>query len=1002
MILESRSESAPNKRKCFTKGAELSLTFAFIFCLQLCSYSLAAQTYFQQDVAYRIQVTLNDETHELNADEEIEYLNNSNQTLQEIYFHLWPNAYKNDHTALAKQLLENGETSFYYSKPESRGYINGLNFKVNSEAVEFIFDSVHQDVGRVVLKKALAPGEKITISTPFHIKLPSASISRLGHLGQQYMISQWFPKPAVFDAQGWHAFPYLDQGEFYSEFGNFDVYITLPKNYVVGASGVLQDSSEINWMNEKAKAEIVDSDDFSFPNSDTAKKTLHFVAEKVHDFAWFADKRYHVLKAEIELPESKRKINTWMLFTNSQRAYWKHCSDYVKETVLNYSKWLGEYPYPQITLVDGTIAAGGGMEYPMIAVLGEAITLKDFEYTVVHEVGHNWFYGILGNNERNNPWMDEGLNTYYNLRLMEQLYPKASFVDAYISESYVRFAHLAQYSSKTQYVLAYLSAARKNVDQTITLPATSFTDANYGSSVYSKTGFIFNYLANYLGETLFDSLMHNYFEAWKFRHPQPSNLREIFEKRSSKNLDWFFNDLLSSTKKLDYKISSIHKTDSNYVVKIKNKAAISGPFALSAIKNKEVVKTVWLDGFEGTKQVAFPKGDYSFLEIDKAWNMPEIRRSNNVIRPHGIFKKIEPLQLQFIGSIENTEKTTINYFPVVGYNQYNNFMAGMALYNHALIQKRFEYIVMPMYAFGSNDLNGSIHLNYHWNPNGFLQAIEPHVVFKKYSYRDRPVQLGFVHAAAGIDFNFRKNNVRSPLYQKIKIRNVNIWEDTAPYNYAEKQYKKDRYANNYSINSIFYSLKNKRTLNPFELAVGIEQSNNYAKTMLEALYHFSYEHRRKAAEIRVFGGKFIYNSNANVQYGFTMNGNNDYTYDNIYLGRNDVEGIFNQQFYLKDAGFKNLTLTPNSMDWMLATNIFIPAPGKIPFAFYSDIGKAASSDKLDYDWGVALVIYRNIFEIYAPVQQSSDLNQLNYLEKIRFVLHLNALNPIEQLKNYFN
>ena len=194
-----------------------------------------------------------------------------------------------------------------------------------------------------------------------------------------------------------------------------------------------------------------------------------------------------------------------------------------------------------------------------------------------------------------------------------------------------------------------------------------------------------------------------------------------------------------------------------FVLKIKNKAGINGPFSISAIQNKKVVETIWLEGSSGTQKIYFPKGNYKFLEIDYHWDMPELYRKNNVIRTNGIFKKAEPLNLQFIGSVENSEKTTVNYFPVAGFNSYDKLMAGLAFYNISLIQKRFEYLVMPMYAFGSKVLNGAVQFNYHWNPNGFIQAIEPGITFKKYSYQDNPFPLGFLKFSPTLNFNLRKN-----------------------------------------------------------------------------------------------------------------------------------------------------------------------------------------------------------------------------------------------------
>ena len=225
------------------------LLFLFFFSTFI---DLEAQSYWQQEVNYIIEVTLDDTNHELNALVKMEYHNNSPDELREIYMHLWPNAYKNGSTALAKQKLENGNTLLHYASVEDRGYIDGLDFEVNGKKVAWELDAVHIDIGKLTLNEPLKPGNKIDITTPFHVKIPKGIFSRLGHMGESYQITQWYPKPAVYDKEGWHPMPYLDQGEFYSEFGSFDVSITLPENYVVGATGDLIDGEEeLKWLDQR-------------------------------------------------------------------------------------------------------------------------------------------------------------------------------------------------------------------------------------------------------------------------------------------------------------------------------------------------------------------------------------------------------------------------------------------------------------------------------------------------------------------------------------------------------------------------------------------------------------------------------------------------------------------------------------------------------------------------------------------------------------------------------
>ena len=203
--------------------------------------------YWQQQVNYIIDVTLNEKDKSLDGFEKLTYTNHSPDTLTYIWFHIWPNAYKNDKTAFSNQLLENGNTDFYFSAKEQKGYINRIDFKVNGTTARTEDHPQHIDIIKLLLPTPLLPGQAITITTPFHVKLPY-NFSRGGYDANTFQVTQWYPKPAVYDHEGWHPMPYLDQGEFYSEFGNFDVRITVPKSFVVAATGSLQNADEREWL----------------------------------------------------------------------------------------------------------------------------------------------------------------------------------------------------------------------------------------------------------------------------------------------------------------------------------------------------------------------------------------------------------------------------------------------------------------------------------------------------------------------------------------------------------------------------------------------------------------------------------------------------------------------------------------------------------------------------------------------------------------------------------
>ncbi|HRD52215.1 MAG TPA: M1 family metallopeptidase, partial [Flavobacteriales bacterium] len=562
--------------------------------------ALHAQDYFQQQVDYTITVRLDDERHMLHAAERFTYRNNAPVALDTIWLHLWPNAYKQRGTALCDQLDRMGDLDLHFASEEERGFIDSLDFSVDGVNAQWGYHAEHNDIGWVKLPAPVQAGGSVTVSTPFRVKIPDGKFSRLGHSGQAYYITQWYPKPAVYDKDGWHAMPYLTQGEFYSEFGSFDVTITLPENYVVGATGLLQDASERAWMDSLAAAPYTETQKFhldkqrvklnAIPASSNRTKTIRFTQDRVHDFAWFADKRFIVRKSSVKLPHSGRDVTTWALFTPKNAKLWSDAVNYVNESVRFYSEHVGDYHYDACTAIDGTISAGGGMEYPMITIIGNMSDKQSLDNVIAHEVGHNWFYGILGSNERDHAWMDEGMNSFIELRYMRARYPGSGFRIG-IPGLKKAASHLSD-PHRTQSELAYRLNARRNMDQPLSLTSGDFTSMNYGTCVYMKSSLIMDHLMAYLGEEMMDKCMHAYYDEWQFKHPRPEDMRKVFERVSEKDLGWVFNGFIGTDEKYRVKAVSLDRrtwggTEERWHLGHRAKGPSKVPFAITGYLGKD-------------------------------------------------------------------------------------------------------------------------------------------------------------------------------------------------------------------------------------------------------------------------------------------------------------------------------------------------------------------------------------------------------------------------------
>ena len=1007
-------------------------TLALVVFLQVnlvATTSGKQRSYFQQEVNTTIRVRLDDKSHSLHAFAEIVYINHSPDTLRELFFHLWPNAYRDRGTALCKQMLESGDGSLYFAKAEDRGFIDSLAFQAEGRMLPWKYDSTHIDICSMQLHRNLLPGDSVRISTPFYVKIPSARISRLGHIGQAYAITQWFPKPAVYDKDGWHAMPYLNQGEFYSEFGSFDVSITLPKNYVVGATGDLQTGSETAWMDERAKLPVDTSDNLDFPASAEEMKTIRFTQQRVHDFAWFADKRFQVLKGEVELPYSKRKVTTWSLFTCNESRLWQRAPEYIADAVYWYSKWVGEYPYNQCTAVDGTISAGGGMEYPNVTIIGSSGSAFPLEVVIAHEVGHNWFYGLLGSNERQHPWMDEGINSFYEMRYVLNKYPPVKYGNwNELIGGPSRLGRLTglsglDYRKSTKF--AYLASGTSFTEQPVGLPADEYTSTNYGTVVYKKTAVAMDMLAAYLGNPVFDSCMHSYYRNWCFRHPGPDDLRNEFERISGKDLAWFFDGLVHAETGCDVVLRNAEKTSRGYSFRLKERGPVDMPVEVTGFRNGEPVASSWF--MSGPTTHTLPCDGCDRIAIGGSGRNMDMNTRNNdsrFILPH----------FALFPGVHHPERGTTWLTPVAGWNNYDGWMAGMNLYNMGFPYRQIEYSVVPLYSFKSGQLSGLATLEGR-RPikNNWLDRIIwridyrqfgfDQIGYKNYNERFKNTLLSYKRLSPEIRFMLRRKPERSSLQHQIKLQSVHLWQQELERpddsNFPVRRFD---YSDFYRIT---FRSEDTRLLDPWSTDIRLEANRDVVRAEAEWNYRFTYAKTKRGFDIRVYGGLLLMDATDGL-YGFNLSDRTrsgpqkDYAFDEFYFGRSESEGFLFSQMALRQGQFKSYTPFGAYKDWILTVNLSSNLPGPLAFLkAYADIGTTADlkrdleiaydlKQSLSYNAGLQLTIIPKTIEIYLPLILSAEIRRYEefrtpefkdsmslkrLVERIRFVVDLNRMRP---------
>jgi hypothetical protein len=932
------------------------------------------QAYWQQQVNYSLDVRLNDVEHSLDAFANIEYTNNSPDTLSFIWFHVWPNAYKNDKTAFSEQRLINGRTRFYFSTKADKGYLNRLDFKVNGSTARLEDHPQYIDVVKLVLPEPLLPSKTIYIATPFHVQLPK-KFSRGGHINQSYQITQWYPKPAVYDRKGWHPMPYLSQGEFYSEFGNYDVRITVPANYVVAATGELQSQEEKNWLKErehfvlpkpqpvgqtqKRKKPGTKKPPVILIASDLKTKTLQYQQQQVHDFAWFADKYLQVLQDTLQLPSGKI-INVGSYFSPPSSSFWRNSIWYLKEAVLASSHWLGEYPYSVVSAVETPDGFGGGMEYPTIASLSPMGSEQALAHTIAHEVRHNWLYGILATNERQHTWMDEGINTYYD----------SKFISSSDSSRFMKRKNLPAFTRKklpangSSLALNILYSARE--DQPIETPSDAFTSTNYYWIGYEKAAEWMTKLETTIGKEQMDACMKGYYINWQFKHPYPEDFKQVVEAVSNRNLDSLFNDL-----------------------------SRKGPL---------------------------------------------------LYRPS---KKITPT---FLFNLNDTDrKYYVSFSPMAGFNWYDGFMIGAVAHNYQLPFNRWEWVLSPLYATKSKQLNGLARISHTWFPasTSLFHKMEAGVAAARFTadvlkpVNTPPLYFSFAKAVPFLRFTFKRSNPLSSLEKYIQWKTYFISEESLNFrrtitgmDTVETFGKK---TGNRYVNQLQLVAENSRVLYPYRAELQIEQGRSFVRTAFTGNYFLNYKNG-DGARIRFFAAKFSYLGRKTTPRKLetaiyhpkltAVRGDNDYTYSNYFLGRNGVGGsdvgLPDQQIMLRDGGLKIRTdifsgLQGRSDNWIAALNLSTPLPIQVlPFGLtrnirlFFDAGTFAEAWVVNYEenrflytGGFQLSLFKNLVNIYYPVVFNKEIRTnlktvpQEYKKRISFSIDIQNLQVKKQIQQLF-
>jgi hypothetical protein len=531
-----------------------------ILVLAICAQAIAyAQPdRWQQRVKYTMNIDMDVTANQFTGKQKLEYTNNSPDALNRVFYHLYFNAFQPNSSMdvrsreLGKTLV-NGRPDWdsrvrdriFKLKDNEIGYQKIISLKMNGVPQPFKY---HETILEVDLTKAIAPKSKVVFEMEFQAQVP-LQIRRSGRdnptTGVRYSMSQWYPKLCEYDYEGWHPTPYIAR-EFYGVWGDFDVTINIDKNYKLGGTGMLVNANEIGWGYDAAN-----SADLKPIAKD--KRTWHFVGNNVHDFVWAADPDYkHLVR---KMP-SGTVLN--VLYKNKDNdpkndTAWITVADAAVVALPFIESKFGKYPYPQYSFIHG---GDGGMEYPMATlIVGPSLG------TVFHEWMHSWYQMMMGTNESMYAWMDEGftefatdlVESYYRDKVTRVKYANNPVVLKRLDSlsALLPLKHVDNYNS-------YYNLVKSGLEEPLTTHADHFnTNAAYSSAAYSKGSVFMEQLGYIIGGDVRDKMLLQYYDQWRFKHPNSNDLIQVAEKISNIKLDWYKEYFCNTTKTINYSIDSL-------------------------------------------------------------------------------------------------------------------------------------------------------------------------------------------------------------------------------------------------------------------------------------------------------------------------------------------------------------------------------------------------------------------------------------------------------------
>ncbi|WP_241480018.1 gluzincin family metallopeptidase [Kordia jejudonensis] len=885
--------------------------------------------------------------------QEITYTNETNTTLNEIYFNDWSHGFSGKNTPLAKRFAEEFHRHFHLALKKKRGNTAIESFTLNDIEVNWERLEDQVDIIKVKLNTPLKANEHIKFQLNYTVKLPSDEFTRYGYRNNgDFSLRFWYITPAAY-RNGWKLYSNKNLDDLYTEQAAHTINIIYPKKYTLISSADTTVESEEGFAKLKA----------------TDVKEITILLRQNSEFKTFQTDKVNITT----------NLDAFGMDEKMQAIAVDKVVQFIHEK-------LGEFPRKEmlISRIDNKKNPVYGLgqlpsfirpftdDFQFEIKLLKAVLTKNLEESM-------WM------DTRTEKWISDALETYMLMVYAETYYPNMKLTGGLSKIWGVRSYEFAKLEFNDQYPFLYMLMARKNIDQPLNTPKDSLTKFNNNIANKYKAGVGLKYLKSYFDEQIIDDFVKEFYTNNRLQKSTRKDFEELLKSKATKDIDWYFNNYVDSRKRIDYKIKSVEKTADSLQVTIKNKYDGNFPISLFGIKNDSVVSKYWVTDIGEKKTVTIPREGIDRLVLNYDKIIPEFNQRDNWKSLNGFFANNKKLRFTFFKDAENPHYNQIFFVPVARFNLYDGFTPGMRLYNKVFLTKRLLYDFKPSYGLRSKQLVGSGSISYRHD----IESTNSDLYFVRFTaggnYFNYAEDLAYTRLVPKVTFGFRDPDFRSNQKEFIDFRYVIVQREQA-------EIPDETIANepNYSVFNARYVYSNPDPIRHLTWFTDFQLSKRFSKVSFNLNYRKLFQDNRQL-NVRFFFGKFLFNDTNSDFFSFALDRPTDYLFDYNYYGRSEDTGLFSQQLIVAEGGFKSKLENPFSNNWMGTINGSYSIWRWIEA--YGDMGMLKNdgrNTRFVYDSGIRLNLVPDFFELYFPVYSNNgwEIAQPGFDQRIRFIVTL--------------